>query len=88
MIARGDLGISIPFEFVPLVQEHVMDLCRKKGKFSIVATQMMESMVLNRRPTRAEVNDVYTAVRQGAGAVMLSGETAVGRYPVWRRWPT
>lgn len=74
--------MNIPLELVPLAQEHILALCRKAGVFSIVATKMMESMVSNRRPTRAEVNDVYTAVRQGVDAVMLSGETAVGTYPV------
>lgn len=82
MVARGDMGINIPLWYVPLVQEHIIKLCTRANVFSIVATQMMESMVANRRPTRAEVTDVYTAVKQGAKAVMLSGETAVGNYPV------
>ena len=82
MVARGDLGISLPLWFVPLVQEHILKVSRQQGRFAIVATQMMESMFANKRPTRAEVNDVYTAVGQGASGVMLSGETAIGKYPV------
>ncbi len=82
MVARGDLGLNVPNVYVPLLQEYLVKLCKKQGKFGIVATQMMESMIENRRPTRSDVNDIYTAVVQGANAVMLSGETAAGKYPV------
>lgn len=82
MVARGDLGSNVPLEFLPLIQEHLLSVCASTSTFSIVATQMMESMIANKRPTRAELSDVYLAVRQGANAVMLSGETAIGKYPV------
>ncbi len=82
MIARGDLGVNVPIEYVPLMQEHIIKMCNKKKKFCIVATQMMESMLENKRPSRADVNDVYTAVVQGANAVMLSGETTLGKFPI------
>jgi pyruvate kinase len=81
MVARGDMGAQIPLEQVPAMQQKIVKLCRQLNKPVIVASQLLESMIEYPTPTRAEVADVSEAVRQGADALMLSGESAMGRYP-------
>ena len=81
MVARGDLGVQLPIEQVPFVQKQILDAANKKGKISITATEMLQSMKSSYRPTRAEVTDITNAILEGSDAVMLSAETSIGDHP-------
>ena len=82
MIARGDMGVEVPFDHLPAIQKNIIKACYKRGRIVITATQMLESMTEHPRPTRAEVSDVANAIYDGTTATMLSGETAAGKYPI------
>ena len=82
MVARGDMGVEIPFEKLPFIQKQILEKAKEYGKYTITATQMLESMISNTRPTRAEISDIANAIYDGTSAIMLSGETSAGKYPV------
>ena len=82
MVARGDMGVEIAFEKLPHIQKVLIDHAKLKGKYTITATQMLESMIVNSRPTRAEISDIANAIYDGTSAIMLSGETSAGKHPV------